>query len=124
MDTYVNHVWLGLFGPSAPDSYFVQDYTDDKKPRCQFAAEQGEHSFDYDFVEISFPIDPLPVRALVDGHSYSDSYLDLVDQKARELDITQVNVFVLASKEQFSAPRTVIGSDYQLWYLGEFSSRG
>jgi hypothetical protein len=58
MREHVDHIWLGLFGPDSPETYFVQTYVDDETPLSQFGAEQGERSFDYDLVEISFPNDP------------------------------------------------------------------
>ena len=120
---HVSHIWLGLFAPEAPETYFVQEYVDDETPQSQFGAEQEQHSFDCDFVEISFPNDPRPVRDLVDGHSYSESYLDAVLRKAAELGITKANVFVLANKDEFESPRSVTGPGYNLWYLGEFACR-
>jgi hypothetical protein len=124
MSNYVCHIWLGLFGPDSPETYFVQEYVDDETPQSQFGAEQEEHYFDYDFVEISFPNDPGPIRELVDGHSYSESYLERVIQNADELGIKEANVFVLANKDQFASPRSVTGRGYKLWYLGEFVCRG
>jgi hypothetical protein len=124
MGEHLCHLWLGLFGPDAPKNYFVQEYVDDETPRSQFGAEQEQPYFDYDFVEISFPNDPRPVRGLVDGHSYSESYLDAVVRKATDLGIAEVNVFVLADKDQFGCPRSVAGPGYKLWYLGEFVCRG
>src|SRR5262245_31429660 len=120
MRKHLSHIWLGVFGPDAPEKYFVQEYVDDETPQSQFGAEQGQPYFDYDFVEISFPNDPRPVRALVDGHSYSASYLDSVVKMAADLGITEANVFVLANKDQFTSPRSVSGLGYKLWYLGEF----
>lgn len=124
MSEHLSHIWLGLFSPDAPDNYFVQEYVDDETPQSQFGAEQGQHSFDYDFVEISFPNDPLPVRDLVNGHSYWASYIDAVVQKASDLGVTDVNVFVLANKDEFERPRSVTGPGYKLWYLGEFVCKG
>lgn len=124
MPEYVCHIWLGLFGPDAPQTYFVQEYRDDETPQSQFGAEQEQPCFDYDLVEISFPNDPRPVRALVDGHSYSESYLDAVVQQASEIGIAEANVFILADKEEFESPRSVSGPGYKLWYLGEFVCRG
>ncbi|HEX3151141.1 MAG TPA: immunity 22 family protein [Gemmataceae bacterium] len=124
MSEYPSHIWLGLFAPEAPDNYFVQEYVDDETPESQFGAEQGQHSFDYDFVEISFPNDPRPVRELVNGHSYSASYLEAVVKKATDLGISEANVFVLARKDEFERPRSVSGPGYKLWYLGEFVCRG
>jgi hypothetical protein len=124
MAEYLCHIWLGSFGPGAPENYFVQEYTDDDTPPSRFGAEQHQpYSFDYDFVEITFLDNPRPVRDLVDGHSYSGSYLDAVAQKAAEVGITEANVFVLANKDQFESPRSAAGPDYKLWYLGEFACR-
>jgi hypothetical protein len=120
MEDHLCHIWIGQFRPDSPDTYFVQEYVDDESPHCQFAAEQGDICFDYDFVEISFPNDPRPIREFVDGHSYSEFYLDAVVQKAAALGVTEANVFVLANKEEFTAPRSVVGPGYKLWYLGEF----
>ena len=124
MQEHLCHIWLGLFGLDAPENYFVQEYVDDDTPQSQFGAEQEENCFDYDFVEISFPNDPRPVRDLVDGHSYSESYLDAVVQKATDLGIAEANVFVLANKEEFKCPRSTAGPGYKLWYLGEFVCPG
>jgi hypothetical protein len=124
MQEHVCHIWLGQFGPDSPDAYFVQEYVEDETPHSQFGAEQDQPYFDYDFVEISVPNDPRPVRDLVDGHSYSESYIDSVVQKATDLGINEANVFVLANKDQFALPRSVAGPGYKLWYLGEFVCQG
>ena len=71
-----------------------------------------------------FPTHERFVRDLVAGHSYSESYLDAVVKKAAELGISEANVFVLANKDQFTTPRSVTGTGYKLWYLGEFECRG
>ena len=124
MCEHLCHLWLGLFGPDSPENYVVQEYLDDETQQSQFGAQQEQPYFDYDFVEISFPNDPKPVRELLDGHSYSSSYLDAVVRKAADLVITEANVFVLANKDQFECPRSVTGPGYKLWYLGEFACRG
>ena len=123
MQEHVCHIWVGQFAADSPETYFVQEYVDDESPQSQFAAQQGEICFDYDVVEISFPNDPVPVRDFVGGHSYSEFYLHAVVQKAAELGVTEANVFVLANKDQFAAPRSVAGPGYKLWYLGEFACR-
>jgi hypothetical protein len=101
----------------------VGQYVDEKAPLYQFATEQGESFVDYDFVEISFPIDAKPVADLVREHSYSESYLDAVVQRANALGITEANVFVMANKGEFKSPRSVSGPGYRLCYMGEFVCR-
>lgn len=126
MEQHQSHIWLGLFGPEAPEDYFVHVFGEDGDAfPSRFGAEQEQpYSFDYDFVEISFVSDPLLVRDLADGHSYSESYLDAVVQKAAAAGITEANVFVLANKDEFESPRSATGPGYMLWYLGEFTCRG
>ena len=122
--TMMAHVWLGRFGPEAPDDFFEEQYgRDDGEPLSQFAAGQGETWYDHDFVEISYFEAMEPVRVLVEGHSYSDCYLDVVADKAASLGIERANVFIWADKEQFSQPQSVSGPGYDLWYLGEMECR-
>jgi hypothetical protein len=119
-------IWIGQFGPCAPEEYFVQKYNeDDDAASCQFAADQGVSSFDYDFVEISWGGDCMEdVRRFIDGHSYSEAYIDQVVAKASELGVKEINVFVLGKKEDFPHPRSVFGDDFKLWYCGDFDCAG
>ncbi|MGK7925701.1 MAG: immunity 22 family protein [Spirulina sp.] len=52
-----SHIWLGNF-PSADalEKYFAETYDedDDGTPLNQFAADQGEHFYDSDWVEFSY----------------------------------------------------------------------
>src|SRR5262245_41484337 len=121
MPMEVSHIWLGQFSREVLDRYFEEHYGDDDAPLSQFADEQGETRYDHDWVEMSCPYELESVRSLVEGHSYSASYLDLVLAKAAELGITEVNVFILADRGEFSRPRSVSGPGYRLWYLGEFT---
>jgi uncharacterized RDD family membrane protein YckC len=122
--TMIAHLWLGQFGPEAPEDFFEERYDrEDDEPLSQFAASQGETWYDHDFVEISYLDEMGSVRSLVEGHSYCESYLDSIVAKAATLGIDRVNVFVFADKEQCSSPRSARGPGYQLWYLGEFECR-
>ncbi len=120
MQEYVCYIWLGLFGLNAPENYFVQEYNEDEVPTSQFGREQNQPYFDYDFVEITFLNNTKTILELVQGHSYSESYIKVVMQKAEELGVIEANVFVLANKDEFESPQSVRGSGYDLWYLGEF----
>ena len=119
----ISHIWVGVFASDAPDDYFVEQYSDDDDaPLNQFAAEQGENFYDNDWLEISYldASESEDVRSFIDGHSYSDDYLDAVVEKTTLLGIDQINVFVIADKGEFSDPKTVKGDNYRLEYLGEF----
>ncbi|GAA5510697.1 hypothetical protein Rcae01_06207 [Novipirellula caenicola] len=120
----ISHIWIGVFDSGAPDDYFVEHYSDDDDaPINLFAAEQDETFYDHDWLEISFvdASESTDVRLFVDGHSYSEDYLDAVVEKAAGLGIERINVFVLADKNEFSSPRSVVGEKYRLEYLGEFT---
>lgn len=117
-------IWLGQFGPDAPEDYFEERYEDDDGWISQFAREQGEKRYDHDFVEISFVDDMESVRSFVAGHSYHDTYLEAVVERAAALNIERINVFVLAGKNQFQRPRSASGPGYRLEYLGKFPCHG
>lgn len=119
----LRHVWVGQFSPEAPEAYFVQEFVNDETPLSQFGAEQGTRKFDYDFVEISFANDPMPLREIIGMHSYSSSYIEAVIKKLTDLGVNEANVFVLARKDQFQSPKSVEGIGYKLWYLGEYPCR-
>lgn len=122
MNEYRAHLWIGRFGPSAPEEYFVQQRNDDDEdaPLSPFAGDMGEIFIDYDFAEISYIEEFQDVREFIDGHSYSDQYIDEVVAKAKDLGVAQINVFVMVAKDQIATARTATGNDFNLWYLGEF----
>ncbi len=122
MELEVCHIWIGVFASDAPEDYFEEQYGDDDAPINRFAAEQGESFYDHDLTEISYldAVDAADIRSFVAGHSYSDDYPDTVCQRGAALGIKNINVFVLADKNEFENPRTVVGPNYRLEYLGEF----
>lgn len=119
----VSHVWIGVFASDAPEDYFVEHYGIDDTPINRFAEEQGEKSYDHDWVEISYleASEASDIRSFIDGHSYSPDYIDAVCERSWALGIDKINVFVLADKNEFGNPRSVIGTNYRLEYLGEFN---
>ena len=121
MATKQNHIWVGLFAKSL-EGYFEEIYPedDDEIPISKFAEEQGQLYYDHDFVELSFLKKPTGLRKLIDGHSYSDQYIDAVIEAAAKVGFESANVFVMGDSEEFEAPRSVEGEDYQLTYLGVF----
>lgn len=118
----VSHIWIGVFASDAPEDYFVENYRDDDAPINRFAEEQGETFYDHDWTEISYldASEASDIRSFIDGHSYSGDYLEAVSECAAALGIEKINVFVLADKNEFDNPRSVMGTNYRLEYLGEF----
>lgn len=118
----VCHVWVGVFADDAPEDYFTERYGDDDPPVNRFAQEQGEWFYDHDWVEISLlpPSDAVDPRTLALRHSYGERYADAVAARAADLGLERVNLFVLADRDEFDAPRSVEGPGYRLVYLGTF----
>lgn len=122
MPMETSHLWLGRFpSEAALDAYFEESYgDDDDQPINQFAADQGERSYDHDWVERSFFDASGDLRAQLAPHSYSSSYLDRVIELARARGMVGANAFVLADRGEFEHPVSVNAPSYTLWYLGEF----
>lgn len=118
----ISHIWIGVFASDAPEDYFVEHYGDDDAPINRFAEEQGETFYDHDWTEISYldAAEASDIRSFVEGHSYSDDYIEAVCKRATAIGIEKINVFVLADKNEFEHPRSVAGPNYRLEYLGEF----
>jgi hypothetical protein len=115
-----SHIWLANF-PSEDyvDSYFEEQFDDDDAPINQFAADQGEQSYDHDWVERSFN-DQRNLRLLISDHSYSSDYLDHVISRAAEMGIKTANTFIMADVNEFPSPRSPKADDYQIWYIGKY----
>jgi hypothetical protein len=75
-----SHIWIGYFTDDAPEHYFSYQphEREEDEPLNQFAVEQGETSYDFDFTEVSFAYlsDAKLPREFLDGHSYSETYLE------------------------------------------------
>lgn len=122
MKTETSHIWLGLFSDNAPADFFVERYDrEDDEPLSPFSESQGEIYYDHDFVEISYLNSPVNIAELVEGHSYSEQYLDSVLVAARAAEISTANVLVLASEDQFPSATMATGEGYKLWHLGKFT---
>ena len=117
------HIWLARFASEeALDAYFEENYDkeDDDEPINKFALDQGETFYDHDWVERSFEGGG-DLRTLIDGHSYSENYIDEVIKLAGERKIEGANAFIMADRNEFENPKAVEAADYQLWYVGVFS---
>jgi len=113
--------WIGQFSSWWPRKYFVQRPYKENRPSCAFSKSQNIEYFDYDFVEISYLDERKSVRDFINGHSYSEEYIDWVCHQAKKITIENINVFVFNSGDScFRNPKSDRGLGYKLWYLGEF----
>lgn len=120
-----NLIWIGQVDGERHKHYFEnqelpEGEDDDGMPYNEFARDQGETVFDFDFVEISYLTESEDVRSFVDGHSYFETYLDQVVARAKRLGMEKINVFILAGDDQFSNPQSVKRDGIRLEYLGKF----
>lgn len=71
-------VWLGRFeSEAALAAYLEETYSEDDEaaPISRFAADQGQRSYDHDFVESDFFAETADLAAALDGFSYARAYL-------------------------------------------------
>ena len=117
----IGQFWIGKFKFWGPRKYFIQKPYRENKSSCGFSKSQGIEYFDYDFVEISFVDELKPVKKFVNGHSYSEEYLDWLVNEAKKQDISMINVFVFNSGAScLETPGSAKGFGYNLHYMGEF----
>ena len=121
MGKNISHIWVGVFGPKAPDDYFDGRYVEfpDTAKRL-FSIDQGSQAIDFDLTEISWSEELRNVRDFVSGHSYSETYLERVVAQTTAMGVDRINVFIIANEEEFPTPQSISGPDFQLWYLGRF----
>ena len=122
MPMETSHIWVAHF-PSEKylDEYFeeIYDEEDEDTPINRFAEDQGESFYDHDWVERSF-CDSGDLKDLIINHSYAEDYIEKVIEIANANNLSGVNTFIMADKEEFSSPKSVDGDKYTIWYLGEF----
>lgn len=119
------HIWLGDFpSDDALHDYLEEAYDedDDDAPINRFAAEQEVSFYDVDFLESGFD-ESGDLKSLIEGHSYSETYLDDLTAAAESEGIEHANTFIMVDAGEIEEPQSVSGDDYQLTYLGIFAAK-
>ena len=119
----LSHIWIGVLSEDAPQDFFEEQFEDEDAAVSPFAESQDEHWIDHDFLEISWQDETTEAAQLIDGHSWSDSYLDAVVGKAKELGLPKINTFVLCGSEQIMTPKSVLKNGIDLRFVGTFDCR-
>lgn len=118
------HVWLGRFSNErALDLYLEETYGDDDGPISAFAADMGTGFYDHDFVESSFREATSDAAALLEGHSYAESFAARVVEAWSRLPAAgePMNVPILAFEAAgVKAPRSAEARGRVLHYVGAF----
>ena len=116
-------VWLGRFeSEAALAAYLEETYSEDDEaaPISRFAADQGQRSYDHDFVESDFFAETADLAAALDGFSYARAYLADVVAAYRAQAAPPVNVALLAFDNAIRAPKSASSATYWLIHLGRF----
>lgn len=116
------HIWVAHFETEdALEKYMEEQYDedDDDAPISRFAADQGESFYDHDLVYGQFHDSPSP-QTLIDGWSFPKEAVAEVLAAILALNVPRANTCFVADKDEFSAPRSVKGDGYELWYVGQF----
>ena len=116
-------IWVGIFpSESLFMQYFEEQYIDDDLPINRFAADQGELFYDHDFCEREFNNHPTKsFDELIEGHSYWKSYVDEARDAFSANAYEEANATVLVWGREIIEPRSVVGKDFRLSYLGRFA---
>ncbi len=118
-------VWIAQFpSQEALDSYLEETISgepeDDDLPISQFASDQGESFYDSDFLEAKFQEEAEDIEELLDGMSFSASFVGPVKATFDGSAMPGANVVILSWAQQFESPCSTVGPDYTLNYLGQF----
>lgn len=128
-ETQTSHFWLGHF-PSGERvaAYFTEVYDDEDEnrehtPLSEFARDQGESWYDHDCLEYGFNPSTSSVEELVTGYSYHEQYAPELTQRAAQLGLGSVNMFVFINESEIAQPQSVEADDYWLRYVGTMTYR-
>lgn len=118
------HIWLGDFpSDDALYEYLEESYDeDDEAPINRFAADQEASFYDVDFLESGFE-ESGDLRALIEGHSYNEAYLDDLLAAAENEGLEHANTFIMVDADEIEEPQSASGDDYELTYLGTFVAK-
>ena len=111
------HFWLANFADRAQiEEYLREDYGDDEKPISLFAADQGEHFYDHDwvFVEMSEngSLEELLRNAKI-PHATARILRDFAEKHR-----IQSNAILVADEGEFDNPASVMKDSYSVSYIG------
>ena len=118
------HVWLGQFqSQTAINEYFAEQHNESaEQPLNQFAADQGQVTYDHDWLEYHFVADADLDDLLFGKYPFGRMAL-AVQGLSNERGITAPNTLIVADASLIAAPVDVTGQNHRLWFLGKFSKQ-
>lgn len=116
------HIWVARFkSQKALEKYMEEtfDESDDDAPISRFAEDQGEGFYDNDLVYAEFQKNATP-KELIGCWGFSEKATEKIVKAIEALGVDGLNTSFIADKGEFSKPKSVTGTGYQLWYVGQF----
>ena len=116
-----SYFWLGQFASAGNcDKYFNCQYDILQAPISQFALDLGIKYYDpsqiaYYFKEVD------TIGALIDGCPYHEQYGSLITSEAVKTIKHVPNVFVMVNEAAIPFPKTILGKDMMLIYVGRYT---
>ncbi len=129
MNKYKIDFWIGSFANlEAVSQFFREQYDDEDKPLSRFAESQGESWIDHDFLEFGFEDGSLSIKDKFQKYSYSEHWLETIENLGRQLKINEFNAIVMCfydeDRSQINNPKSFFSDKYNMKYVGviEFDS--
>lgn len=120
------HVWVGQFkSAKVLDKYMDENFDedDDKAPISKFAEDQKTAFYDSDLVFAQFTKKATP-RSLVTGWEFAEKPTEAMVKAIEALNLSGLNVCIVADKGEFAKPKSAQGEGYEIWYVGLFKGCG
>lgn len=126
MKTEICHFWVGNFKSEdlfyeffEEDKRFYDEEADENGYVSEFSASQSENWIDFDFLECGFESNNKPFNEKFSKYSYSTEWMEAVENKIKELNLTDLNAIAFINKSEIEKPVSVKRKNFSLHYLGE-----
>lgn len=116
-------VWINKVPVSAyPESYLEENYDgEDDAPLCEWAGNFGFDYYDSDFMDVALEEGkPRPIRMLMTGCSYVESFLSELEAAAVKLGQPTANHAILLYDFDYSAMKEKVAEDSYMRFVGTF----
>jgi len=116
-------VWVNKVPVSSyPQSYLEENYDgEDGAPLCEWAGNFRFDYYDHDFMDVAIEEGkPRPIRELMIGCSYVESFLDELEAAAVKLSLPTANHAILLYDFDYRAMKEKIAEDAYMRFVGTF----
>lgn len=117
-------VWVNKVRVSDyPAEYLEENYDqEDDAPLCEWAGNFGFDFYDSDFMDVALEEGkPRPIRELVTGCSYVESFVDQLEAAAVKLKTPTANHAIFLYDFDYTAMKEMIAEDAYMRFIGTFN---